>query len=78
MSVTKEALAYSHDAWGDRIVPVLHDFIRIPNVSPAYEPEWAELGHMTKAVELVRSWCAGRPIEAHDGRACRSSTVARR
>jgi acetylornithine deacetylase/succinyl-diaminopimelate desuccinylase-like protein len=63
MTVTKEALAYSHEAWAERIVPVLRDFIRIPNVSPAYEPEWAELGHMAEAVELVRTWCADRPIE---------------
>jgi acetylornithine deacetylase/succinyl-diaminopimelate desuccinylase-like protein len=62
MSATKEALDFSHDAWSERIVPVLHDFIRIPNVSPAYEPAWAELGHMDEAVELVRAWCASRPI----------------
>jgi acetylornithine deacetylase/succinyl-diaminopimelate desuccinylase-like protein len=63
MSITKEALDFSHDAWSERILPVLHDFIRIPNVSPAYEPQWAELGHMDEAVELVRAWCARRPIQ---------------
>ncbi len=48
--------------WPADIVPALHDYIAIPNVSPAYEPGWAEAGHMDAAVALVRDWCAARPI----------------
>ena len=32
--------------WADEIVPALHDYIAIPNVSPAYDAEWAAHGHM--------------------------------
>ena len=35
------------------IVPALRDYIRIPNVSVAFDPQWDEHGHMRRAVELV-------------------------
>ena len=48
--------------WERDILPALADYIAIPNLSPAFEPDWAAKGHMTDAVELVRAWCAARPI----------------
>ena len=49
--------------WEADILPALADYIAIPNLSPAYAPDWAAQGHMADAVELVRAWCAARPIE---------------
>jgi acetylornithine deacetylase/succinyl-diaminopimelate desuccinylase-like protein len=46
----------------DEIVPVLHDYIAIPNVSEAFDPEWRANGHMHAAVDLVREWCESRRI----------------
>ena len=46
----------------DGIVPVLHDYIEIPNVSEAFDPDWREHGYMHQAVDLIRDWCAARPI----------------
>ncbi len=48
--------------WGDDVLPEICDYISIPNVSKAYEPEWKSLGHMDRAVEHVRRWCTGRKI----------------
>jgi acetylornithine deacetylase/succinyl-diaminopimelate desuccinylase-like protein len=48
--------------WDDEIVPALADYIRIPNISPEYDPGWAAAGHMDRAVELVRAWLAGRSV----------------
>ncbi|MCU1387153.1 MAG: peptidase family protein [Ilumatobacteraceae bacterium] len=48
--------------WSHHIEPALHDYIRIPNVSEAFDAEWREHGHMQRAVDLVRDWCAARPI----------------
>ncbi|HZY06482.1 MAG TPA: peptidase M20, partial [Ilumatobacteraceae bacterium] len=48
--------------WADEIVPALHDYIEIPNVSVLFDPKWSEHGHMDRAVELVRAWCAGRAV----------------
>src|SRR5688500_13676549 len=49
--------------WDEEIVPTLEDYIRIPNISPEYDPGWAEAGHMDRAVELVRAWLAGRAVD---------------
>lgn len=48
--------------WENDILPTLTEYIAIPNVSPAYEPDWSANGHMATAVELLRVWCAARPI----------------
>lgn len=52
---------YCNDAW-EGIVPVLHDYIAIPNVSPDFDPNWRENGHMAQAVDLIAGWCRERPI----------------
>ncbi|MCP5150512.1 MAG: M20 family metallopeptidase [Ectothiorhodospiraceae bacterium] len=46
--------------WGDSIVPELVEYIRIPNKSPAFDPDWAAHGYMEDAVALMVRWC-----EAH-------------
>ena len=47
-------------AWDDEIVPVLVDYIRIPNKSPAFEPDWEKLGHMDEAVTLLSDWARAK------------------
>jgi acetylornithine deacetylase/succinyl-diaminopimelate desuccinylase-like protein len=42
--------------WGDAIVQTLVDYIRIPNKSPAFDPDWAAHGHMEEAVSLFERW----------------------
>jgi acetylornithine deacetylase/succinyl-diaminopimelate desuccinylase-like protein len=42
--------------WDKDVVPTLTDYIRIPNKSPAFDPGWAEHGHMDKAVALFEGW----------------------
>ena len=48
--------------WEQSILPTLVEYIRIPNVSEAYDADWAEAGHMDRAIELARAWCAARRI----------------
>ncbi|MFT3853961.1 MAG: M20/M25/M40 family metallo-hydrolase [Ilumatobacteraceae bacterium] len=48
--------------WESSILPALLDYIRIPNVSVAFDPRWDEHGHMRRAVELVAAWCEQRRI----------------
>ena len=65
MSSTLDAAAVLADAgaiWTDDIVPTLHDYIAIPNVSAAFDADWAANGHMARAVDLVAGWCRSRPI----------------
>jgi len=46
--------------WGDTIVPTLVDYIRIPNKSPAFDPDWAAHGHMEEAVAMFERWARER------------------
>jgi acetylornithine deacetylase/succinyl-diaminopimelate desuccinylase-like protein len=62
MPLSSRAAEHVEHAW-DGIVPVLEQYVTIPNVSIAFDPQWAEHGHMQRAVELIRDWCAGREIE---------------
>jgi len=36
---------------------VLQDYVRIPNKSPAFAPQWQQDGHMDRAVDLLAAWC---------------------
>jgi acetylornithine deacetylase/succinyl-diaminopimelate desuccinylase-like protein len=42
--------------WGDEIVPTLVEYIKIPNKSPAFDPDWAAHGYMDEAVRLFAGW----------------------
>jgi acetylornithine deacetylase/succinyl-diaminopimelate desuccinylase-like protein len=65
MSSIDASAARKHvaDVWTSEVVPALCDFIRIPNVSVAFDPDWAGAGHMARAVDLVAGWLRARPIE---------------
>jgi acetylornithine deacetylase/succinyl-diaminopimelate desuccinylase-like protein len=43
-------------AWEERILPALSDYTRIPCLSPAFDPDWAERGALVQAAELLRDW----------------------
>ena len=47
---TQKTVSFVDDQWEGQIVPQLVDYIRIPNKSPAFDPQWQEHGHMDKAV----------------------------
>ncbi|HET7436779.1 MAG TPA: M20 family metallopeptidase [Thermoanaerobaculia bacterium] len=49
--------------WDSSIVPTIEQYIRIPNQSPLFDPEWKRNGHMDKAVALARSWVEQQNIE---------------
>jgi acetylornithine deacetylase/succinyl-diaminopimelate desuccinylase-like protein len=44
------------------IVPLLCDYIRIPNKSPDFDPNWRENGHMHRATKLIEDWCRSRSL----------------
>ena len=52
--------------WSSDIVPTLVEYIRIPNKSPAFDPDWEAHGHMQRAVDLFEHWARGK-IEAFSG-----------
>jgi acetylornithine deacetylase/succinyl-diaminopimelate desuccinylase-like protein len=46
--------------WDDEIVPKLVEYIRIPNKSPAFDPDWAAHGYMDQAVALLEAWARAK------------------
>jgi len=58
----KAALSLVERVWDTEIVPTLIDYIRIPNKSPHFDPDWHANGHMQKAVDLIAGWCRQRPL----------------
>ncbi|WP_240126180.1 M20 family metallopeptidase [Thermomonas alba] len=54
--------AFVDRQWDVEIVPQLIEYIRIPNKSPMFDPDWVENGHMDRAVALMESWAKAQPI----------------
>jgi acetylornithine deacetylase/succinyl-diaminopimelate desuccinylase-like protein len=55
MDFTKTT-AFMDRIWDEEIIPTLSDYIRIPNKSPAFDPDWESHGHMQQAVALFADW----------------------
>jgi acetylornithine deacetylase/succinyl-diaminopimelate desuccinylase-like protein len=48
--------------WEESILDRLQAYVRIPNKSPMFDPQWEANGHMEAAIELMASWCRAQPI----------------
>jgi acetylornithine deacetylase/succinyl-diaminopimelate desuccinylase-like protein len=56
------ASAFIDATWQTAILPVLTEYIRIPNKSPLFDPDWQSLGHMDAAAELIADFCRSRAL----------------
>ncbi len=54
--------AYVETVWSDSILPRLCDYVRIPNKSPLFDPDWEKNGYMEQAIELMANWCRAQPV----------------
>ena len=48
--------------WDDSILERLIAYVRIPNKSPMFDPQWEQNGHMEAAVRLMADWCRAQPL----------------
>ena len=48
--------------WDAQIVPQLVDYIKIPNKSPMFDPDWVQNGHMDRAVAQLEAWAKAQPV----------------
>src|SRR6516165_6578261 len=46
--------------WDDEVIPTLVEYIKIPNKSPSFDPDWAAHGHMEEAVALFERWARAK------------------
>lgn len=63
MSIAEDVASHVAEVWAREIVGPLEEYIRIPNVSVAYDESWEQAGHMDRAVNLVVTWCRQRRIQ---------------
>src|ERR1700719_2506896 len=48
--------------WETSIVDQLVAYVRIPNKSPDFDPQWDRNGHMEAAGQLMAQWCRAQPL----------------
>jgi acetylornithine deacetylase/succinyl-diaminopimelate desuccinylase-like protein len=49
--------------WQRDIIYRLSEYIKIPNKSPHFDPNWKANGHMHKAMDLIVKWCTKQAIK---------------
>lgn len=55
-------IEFCDGVWEQSVVPELVEYIRIPNKSPAFDPDWQEHGYMEAAVAQLERWCLTQEI----------------
>jgi acetylornithine deacetylase/succinyl-diaminopimelate desuccinylase-like protein len=58
MQVSERTESYVAETFERSIVPALIEYIKIPNKSAAFDPEWRSHGYMDSAVGLLSSWAS--------------------
>ncbi|MDO9075554.1 MAG: M20 family metallopeptidase [Rubrivivax sp.] len=54
--------AFADEAWDQRIVPALTDYIAVPAKSPMFDADWAKNGHIDRVVRDAAAWVEGRRL----------------
>jgi acetylornithine deacetylase/succinyl-diaminopimelate desuccinylase-like protein len=57
-----ETRHFIESVWQNSILERLQAYIRIPNKSPAFDPDWERNGYMNQAIELMAGWCRVQPV----------------
>ena len=57
MSLDKKSLqSFVNKFWDDSILPTLIEYIKIPNKSPSFDPDWKKNGYMDKVLDMAKNW----------------------
>ena len=59
----KENKQFIDKIWDESITPALMEYIKIPNKSPQFDPDWQAHGYMEQAVTLIANWCKAHAID---------------
>ena len=57
------AANFVNDLWDSSIIPEISDYIKVPNKSPSFDPDWEAHGHMEEAVAMLEAWSKQQPIK---------------
>jgi hypothetical protein len=53
---------FIENVWQTSIIERLQAYVRIPNMSPAFDPDWESHGYMDQAIDLMAEWCRTQPV----------------
>ena len=56
MPVADTTTKWTEELFASSIVPTLVEYIKIPNKSAMFDPDWQQNGHMDKATNLLAGW----------------------
>ena len=56
MPVADSTTKWVDEQFAESIVPTLVEYIKIPNKSAMFDPDWKKNGHVDRAVELLAGW----------------------
>lgn len=59
----KKTAQFVNAQWDESIIPELCDYIKVPNKSPIFDPDWEKNGYMEQAVSMFEDWCRKQPID---------------
>jgi acetylornithine deacetylase/succinyl-diaminopimelate desuccinylase-like protein len=59
----KKTAEFVNKEWDDTIIPTIAEYIKIPNKSPHFDPDWEKHGHMETAVQMLEAWSKKQPID---------------
>jgi acetylornithine deacetylase/succinyl-diaminopimelate desuccinylase-like protein len=59
---SSQVRSFIHELWASQIVPQLIEYIKIPNKSPAFDPDWSQHGYMDQAVARLESWARSQAV----------------
>jgi acetylornithine deacetylase/succinyl-diaminopimelate desuccinylase-like protein len=59
----RAASAFVEGVFERTIVPALVEYIKIPNKSPSFDPDWEKNGHMRRAMDLIVAWCRAHEVD---------------
>lgn len=54
--------SFINRTWDQSILERLSAYVRIPNKSPMFDPQWEAHGYMEAAVKLIADWCRTQPL----------------
>jgi len=59
----KKTAEFVNEVWDTSIIPEISEYIKIPNKSPTFDPDWEEHGHMETAVQMLEAWSRKQAID---------------
>ncbi len=59
----KKTADFVNAIWDSSIIPEISEYIKIPNKSPLFDPDWEQHGYMEQAVQMLEAWARKQTIE---------------